>query len=440
MKKVLIITYYWYPSGGSGVQRWLKTTKYLPEFGWQPIVYTAENAEYPVLDYSLKDDINPNILEIRQPIKEPYNAYKKLFKRGEKENVKSGFIKKENESSFQKIKNNIAIWIRGNFFIPDARYLWIKPSVKYLSEYLKNNKVDAIISTGPPHSMHVIAMKLRKTFNIPWIADFRDPWTGIDFYEQLKLTKLADKKHHNLEKQVLQTADKIVTVSNSCAKSLEEICKKKVDVITNGFDNIPEDTEKDDFYKNNFVISHIGVLPENRNAPKLWDALSELTAENKNFKEKLKIELIGHIDGVVIENIKKLDLEKNLIITEYIPHNKVVSKQKMSSLLLLLINKTKDSKGILTGKLFEYLATFNPILAIGPTDGDVANILSETNAGIIIDYENKDLMKKYILQVFNSYNNNDKAIKTENSELILKYSRKELTKQYSKLLDDIVRK
>ncbi len=461
MKKVLIITYYWYPSGGSGVQRWLKTTKYLDEFGWQPIVYTAENAEYPVIDYSLKDDINPNIIEIKQPIKEPYGAYKKLFRKGKTENVKSGFIKNENESTFQKFKNNIAIWIRGNFFIPDARCLWIKPSVKYLTEYLHNNNIDAIISTGPPHSMHMIALELRKKFNIPWIADFRDPWTKIDFYEQLKLTKLADKKHHKLELEVLQTADKIVTVSNSCAKDLEAICNKKVEVITNGFDTIPKDIEKEKFYKENFVISHIGVLPENRNAPILWKALSELTTENKTFGDKLKIELIGHVDGSILEDIKKLNLNSYLKTTEYIPHDKVIAKQKMASLLLLLINKTKNSKGILTGKLFEYLATFNPILAIGPTDGDVADILSETKAGKIIDYNDKDSIKEYILEIFNNYiynynkkdgisstysNTNNRInynyinnnYNNDNSNLILKYSRKELTKEYAKILDSVL--
>ena len=204
MKRVLIITYYWPPSGGSGVQRWLKMSKYLPENGWQPVIYTAEDAEYPVEDQSLEQDVAPEAEIIRRPIVEPYTFYKKFLgiKKGEK--VKAGFINEGTKKAGWK--ENVSVWLRGNLFIPDARCWWIKPSVHYLKNYLKEHPVDAIISTGPPHSMHLIAKALHKKFNIPWIADFRDPWTDIDFYTDLKLTRYADRKHHRLEKVALDGA------------------------------------------------------------------------------------------------------------------------------------------------------------------------------------------------------------------------------------------
>ena len=200
-KKVLIITYYWPPSGGAGVQRWLKFVKYLPKFGWEPIVFTVQNGEYPVIDNSLVNDVSSNLQVIKSPIWEPYSVYKKLTGRKKEETINSGFLVESEKSKFIE---NIGKWIRGNFFIPDARKFWIKPSVKTLSNFLIKHPVDIIISSGPPHSSHLIAKKLKSKFNIPWVSDFRDPWTNIDYYKELKLTKWADQKHKVLEKDVLK--------------------------------------------------------------------------------------------------------------------------------------------------------------------------------------------------------------------------------------------
>ncbi|MBE9481851.1 MAG: glycosyl transferase family 1, partial [Bacteroidetes bacterium] len=175
MKKVLIITYYWPPSGGAGVQRWLKFVKYLREFGWEPIVYTPENPEAPDIDNSLEKDIPDNLTVIKRKIWEPYTAYKKFIGQEKEQKINAGFL---SENKKPKLSENISVWIRGNFFIPDARKFWIKPSVKFLTNYLKNNPVDAMISSGPPHSMHMIALGLKQRLGIPWLADFRDPWTN----------------------------------------------------------------------------------------------------------------------------------------------------------------------------------------------------------------------------------------------------------------------
>ena len=429
MRRVLIITYYWPPSGGSGVQRWLKMSKYLPENGWQPVVYTAEDAEYPVEDPSLQNDVAPEAEVIRRPIVEPYTFYKRFLGIRKSEKVKAGFINEGKKKSGWKEK--LSVWLRGNFFIPDARCWWISPSVKFLSKYLKEHPVDAIISTGPPHSMHLIAKTLHKKLNIPWVADFRDPWTDIDFYHDLRLTKCADRKHHRLEKQVLTEASKVVTVGWDCAKGLENHGAENVHVITNGFDDVPENgiteqSQPDDV----FTMSHVGIIGANRNPEKFWEAAGEIDIPD------FKIRLIGQTDNSVIESIKKNNIEKFVEIIPYIPHNQVVEEQLKSHVLLLFVNNTPNAKGVLTGKLFEYLASGRPVLAVGPEDGDSAKIISETDSGIVVDFDDKEKMKSVIMDFYQKYKDNQ--LVTKRSELVERFSRRNLAKEYVQLLNQTI--
>lgn len=433
MKHVLIITYYWPPSGGSGVQRWLKMSKYLPENGWQPVIYTADEAEYPVEDLSLEKDVAPEAEVIRRKIVEPYSFYKKFLGIKKNEKIKAGFINEGKKKS--SWKENVSVWLRGNLFIPDARCWWIRPSVRFLKKYLQSNPVDAIISTGPPHSMHLIAKELHKKFNIPWIADFRDPWTDIDFFSELKLTKRSLRKHHRLQHQVLTEADKVVTVGWDWAKGLESHGAKDVAVITNGYDfNIEEQSHKIDLSQD-FTMSHVGIIGAARNAVKFWEALGELLKENTldEFSKLLKIRLIGQVDNSVVESIRKNDLEKNVEIIPYIPHEEVILEQCSSQVLLLFINNSPNAKGIMTGKIFEYMASGRPIFAIGPEDGDTAIILDKTNSGFVIDFDDKERMKAAITDMFNKYKNNQ--LPTKKNEIVENYSRRSLAKEYVNLIE-----
>ena len=430
MKRVLIITYYWPPSGGSGVQRWLKMSKYLPENGWQPVIYTAEDAEYPVEDQSLMNDVAPEAEVIRRPIVEPYTFYKKFLgiKKGEK--VKAGFI--NDGAKKTGWKENLSVWLRGNLFIPDARCWWIRPSVRFLKRYLKEHPVDAIISTGPPHSMHLIAKELHKKFNIPWVADFRDPWTDIDFYKDLKLTRRSDLKHHRLERQVLSEATRVVTVGWDCAKGLENHEANNVAVITNGYDETFVKTFPETSPKPNkvFTMSHIGIIGANRNPEMFWEAISELDIP-------MKIRLIGQIDNSVIESIKRHNIENYVEIIPYIPHNQVIDEQQKSDVLLLFVNNTPNAQGILTGKLFEYIASGRPILSIGPENGDSARILNETQSGVTVDFNDKEKMKSVIRDFVEKYNDNQ--LITRHNEMVEKYSRRNLTKDFVKLLNETLK-
>ncbi len=434
MKRVLIITYYWPPSGGSGVQRWLKMSKYLPEYGWQPVIYTPEEGEYPILDASLEKDVAPEAEIIRRPIVEPYTLYKKFLGIKKSESVKVGFIK-ENRKKLGW-KENFSRWIRGNCFIPDARCLWVKPSVNYLKSYLKVHPVDAIVSTGPPHSMHLIAMKLKEATGIHWIADFRDPWTEIDYYGDLRLTRWADRKHHRLEYEVLTKADKVVTIGWDCAKSLGRLGNRNVCVIPNGFDWEVDAKPKEILLSQEFTLTHLGIVTPSRNAPQLWAALKELKEEDETFGKKLKISLVGQIDQSVLENLYAVGLKENTEIVPYIPHEQIQQAQGASQVLLLLVNNTPNAKGILTGKIFEYLASGRPILCIGPEDGDAGHILSETKAGVTVSFEDKEKMKEVVKILYHKYL--EKALPFNNSKEIEKYSRKAQAEEYAKLLEKTI--
>lgn len=430
-KKVLIITYYWPPSGGSGVQRWLKMSKYLSDFGWEPIIYTAEEGESPAIDESLFSDVRNNQIVLKKKIWEPYKLYKKFTGKKKDERMGAGFLQEKNRKS--GITEKIAVWIRGNFFIPDARKFWIKPSVKYLSSYLKENKVDAIISTGPPHSTHLIAMGVSKKLKLPWIADFRDPWTEIDFYNQLKLSNKADKKHKRLERKVLETANLTVTVSKQWAQDLKRLGAPRVEVVTNGFD--PDDfPEKSHVLTKEFSITHIGSMNKDRNPSVLWEAISELCQELDGFKQNLKLQFIGKTDYSVFESIEGIGLMSHVRNVDYMNHHDVIEEMAQSQLLLLPINNTPNVSGIIPGKLFEYLAVKRPILAIGPSSAASGEIIIECNAGSITDFNQKEELKANIRSFYDSYLAGTLNV---NSESIEPYSRKKLAEKYAELLDHL---
>jgi len=429
-KKVLIITYYWIPSGGAGVQRWVKFAKYLRDFGWEPIIYTPENPEFPSIDYSFEKDIPSDIKIIKTPIWEPYNFYRKLS--GKKnEPINAGFI---SENKKQSWKDKLSIWIRGNFLIPDPRRFWIKPSVKFLTNYLQENQIDAIITTGPPHSMHMIGLGIKKNFpNLPWLADFRDPWTNIDFYKDLNLSFIADKIHHHQENEIIQNADCVLVVSKGMKEEYELLHPKNIQVISNGYDESDVQAGKLKLDEK-FSISHIGTLNAARNPKTLWKILAKICFENQEFKTDLQIQLVGKVDFSVINDISCLNLQDNLLKIDYLSHKEAIEMQQSSQVLLLLINQSGNAKGILTGKFFEYLAAKRPILAIGPTDGDAAAILNETGAGKMVDFDDEINSRKVILDFYIQFKSKSLNIKTESVE---RFSRRSLTGELAKLLDTL---
>lgn len=434
MKKVLILTYYWPPSGGAGVQRWLKFVKYLREYGWEPVVYTVENGELPVTDDSLFQDIPAGVEIIKRPIWEPYMIYKRFSGKKKGEKINAGFL---NENKKQGFKDKMSIWIRGNFFIPDARKFWIKPSTKYLRDYLKTNSVDAIISSGPPHTMHMIALGIKKHYpQLPWVADFRDPWTNIDFYDQLMLFGWADKKHHRMEKQVLLKADKVVSIGQQMNNEFAGMLQQrngdpnKCTVIPNGYDT--EDVAIDVNEKDEkFSLAHIGTLVKDRNPDVLWKVLDRMTKNDATFRDRLEIKLVGKVDFYVMNQLEEHGLMPYVRKIDYLPHDQVIREQGRSHVLLLLVNNTRNAKGILTGKFFEYMASGNPVLAIGPEDGDLAAIIHATGSGRISGFSDEAALERNLRSFF------DGAELSRNEAEIARYSRRELTRSLAALLNEM---
>ncbi len=435
MKKVLVITYYWPPSGGAGVQRWLKFVKYMRGFGWEPVVYTAENGEMPVVDHSLEKDVPPSITVLKRPIWEPYTIYKRFIGRKKDDKINASFLSENKKAG---LTEKISVWIRGNFFIPDARRFWVKPSVQYLSSYIRQHNINYVISSGPPHSMHLIALGLKKNNpQLKWVADFRDPWTNIDFYEKLMLSRRADKKHHAQELSVLQHADFVLSIGESMNQEFLSIYQKaggkntlKFGVITNGFDDddVSESKQQRD---SRFSIAHIGTLVKDRNPETLWKVLRKLSDENTAFKSRLEIKLVGKVDIYVKEQLERYGLTPFVTKIDYLPHDKVIEEQQKSGVLLLLVNQTKNAKGILTGKFFEYMASPAPTLAIGPVDGDLARILADTNSGLISSFNDEKALEANILSYFNG------NAPQKNMARVMQYSRRELTRQLCDLLNGL---
>lgn len=433
VKKVLILSYYWPPAGGAGVQRWLKFVKYLRDFGWEPVVYTAENGEMPVLDNSLSKDVPEGVEVLKRPIWEPYRLYKWFSGRKKDDKINASFL---NENKTPGLLEKLSVWIRGNFFIPDARVFWIKPSAGFLKAYISKHNIQYLISSGPPHSMHLIALKLKNTFpELKWVADFRDPWTNIDFYSKLMLTPGADRKHKRLEAQVLLKSDLVLSIGQHMSEEFKTIylnhggkTPDKFKVITNGYDEedvLVNEKRKDEA----FSLAHIGTLVKDRNPEVLWRVLGKLVKENAELKSKLQIKLVGKVDLFVKERLAAHQLSAYVKYIEYLPHDEVIREQQRSKVLLLLVNNTPNARGILTGKFFEYMASGSPILAIGPVDGELAGILKETECGFISGFEDETELKKHLLQLFT----HPELI--PNSEKIKHYSRKALTEQLSAVLN-----
>lgn len=424
MKKVLIITYYWPPAGGPGVQRWLKFVKYLPDFGIEPIVYCPDNPNYPFTDTSLVPDIDSDLTVLKTSIREPYK-WAQLFSKSKTTNLSKGLISNQKK---QSVLEKLLLFVRGNFFIPDARISWVRPSISFLSDYILTHKIDTIVTTGPPHSLHLIGLQLKQKHSIKWMADFRDPWTQIGYHKKLKLSSFAQKKHKTLEATVLQTADEILVTSLKTKTLFSELTSTPISVLTNGFDfEISSDTPLD----SKFTLSHIGSLFEGRNPSVLWKVLSDLINESEDFAAAFQLNLIGSVSKEVMGAICSFGLESYVCNTGYIPHSDVLESQKKTQLLLLIEEDSKETEYIIPGKLFEYMASKRPIIAIGPQASDIEKILNQTLAGTYFRYDEGAALRTLLLQHFEAYKLQKLNVDSIGLEA---YSRKSLTQQLAQKL------
>jgi glycosyltransferase involved in cell wall biosynthesis len=397
VKKLLIITYNWPPCGGIGVLRCLKFVKYLRKFGWEPVVYIPEGAEYPYLDRSNLKDIPENLTVIKGKIFEPFKIFKILTGR-KNANLNNIVHVREKQSVFDKL----GVFVRGNFFIPDARSLWIKPSVKLLTKYVAENKIDAIFTDGPPHTNTVIGTRLSTITGIPHLADFQDPWTQVDYYKLFKITTWADKIHRHMEQESIKQSKKITIASPSWAVDLESIGAKNVDVLYYGYD-------EDDFAKINpkadkfFTFCHSGLLGFDRNPEGFFAAMESLNKEIPGFKKDFRLKLIGQVDFEVTNSVNKHNLSDQVIFLGTVQRD--ISLQEICNAwaLLLPLNKANNAKGRMPGKLYEYLRAKRPVISFGPNDSDVTAIINDYKVGANFIYTDSESIKKHVKSLYLNY-------------------------------------
>lgn len=428
MTRILIICYYWPPAGGPGVQRWLKFVKYLPQFGIEPVVYIPKNPSYPLQDESLVNEIPEDVEVISQPIFEPYSLAN-IFSKKHTKDLSAGIISEEKKQSFLQ---KVMLYIRGNFFIPDARKFWVKPSVNFLENYITDNPVDAIITTGPPHSLHLIGLALKQKLGVKWIADFRDPWTTIGYHEKLRLSPKSQKKHQNLEAKVLNTADHLLVTSPSTQRDFEQKTNVPVTCITNGFDEVELDAVELD---RDFTLSHIGSLLSERNPVMLWEILAKLKQERVDFAERLKIKLAGKVSDAVLQSLEEFGLKPNVDMLGYLSHQDALRAQRSTFALLLLEIDSPETQVIIPGKVFEYLAARRPVVGIGPEDSDFFELIENNGAGKCFNYHEAERLERYILELFESFKAG-KNLKCEGN--IEKFTRKNLTGQLAETINKII--
>ena len=460
MKRVLIISYYWPPTGGSGVQRWVKFAKYLPSEGWQPVIYTPENPEQLAVDESLAAEVPAEAEIIKTHITEPYELYKKFLKKSghSKEAVEVNPVNAQNKTFAQKA----AMWVRGNLFRPDPRCLWIRPSVKFLKKYLKEHPVDLIVSTGPPQSMHIIGMKLARETGLPWIADFRDPWTKIFYFKHLSMTRATERWHRRMEKRVLDEASVVVAVSPLVQQEFQNMTQTPVELITNGFDECDfeqgapdqsgvshpgpdQATNIDSDQKSrlaaggpdkDFVITHTGLFAADGNPTTLWKVLAAKCTKDEEFRKHLRIRFVGKTDDAILEAVREEGLDGHLTDMGYQPHAVAIREQRTASLLILPLRKEPEYRAVLPGKLFEYLASWRPVLGIGQPDGAMSMILNTTKTGVVLNWEDEASITRFIDLC---WKNHLKGELTVDDADISQFTRRNLTHRMAELFDRLTR-
>jgi len=422
MKRVLILTYYWPPAGGPGVQRWLKFVKYLEGFGWKAHILTVKDGTYSALDQDLEKEVPANITVYKTKSSDPFRFYNML--KGKKDGSVS--VALINIDKKRSVVDRLAMYIRSNFFIPDARKGWKKYACKAAFKIIASENIDLIVSTGPPHSTHLSGLKIKHKIDIPWLADLRDPWTTVYYNDMLPRsgrTKRIDKK---LEDAVLKHADAVTVVSPGMQEEFADR-NTHVNVVMNGFDMadmVSGKEEKESAGESEFSLVYTGNFKPNQHVPTIWDGICELIREDEGFAKDFKLRFVGNVDSSVPEYFESKGVSGNLDLVSYVPHAEATRIMTSSSTLLFVVPQSGNNKLIITGKLFEYLASGRPVISVGPVDGDAAAILKDTARADMYDYSEKEQFKQKLLSLYTDWKAGDGHLNSLDTGMLEKYSRR----------------
>lgn len=423
MRNVLIIAYYWPPAGGPGVQRWLYFVRYLEAFGVRPILFIPEKPYYPLRDEALCELLPKDLTVYTSRFWEPY-ALAGVLGRKTTRRVSSGMLDKKQPGWSERLMR----WVRGNVFIPDARKFWLRPALRQLPAILEKEQVELVITTGPPHSVHLIGQALQKQ-GLRWVADFRDPWTDIGYHEYMYLGRRARRRHQQLEAGVLGSADALITTSHTTAEAFRNQTTQPVHVVTNGYDQEPGNGAQPE---GPFRLVFIGSLLAGRNPTALWEAIRWVAEADKAFRDRIQISLTGLISEEARQHLQDTGVWEWVDVHPYIPHAAAMAQLRQAQILLLPEIDTPQTKGILPGKLFEYMAAARPILAIGPEGWEAARIVQETGTGAAFAHGETEAIATQLKQWFDTY---QKGELTGNTAKIAPYHRKALT---GKLVNEVL--
>lgn len=433
MKNLLVIAYYFPPSGGPGVQRVLKHIKYIREFGWNPIVFTVKDAQYPAFDFSLLNEIPADVKVIKSKIFEPYDLYRLFTGKKKGVAIDVNTIKKEGQKI--GLKEKIAEFIRATLFIPDARIGWYFSSKKELNSLIKEYKIDAVYSSSPPYTCSLIARYIKRKLKIPWIAGFRDPWT--DFISSPKRWYFPKKIDKFLEKSVFSESD---IVECAWIGIIKDALKKYPNLDNSKFIHNPNGFDSADYpliYKvknNKFTLTYTGSMYGRRNPESLFQAINHLILKNAIEKNSFHIRLIGRFGQEIHEMIEKSGIKENIEVINYLPHSESLKYLMQSDALLLIVDESKESEEIVPGKVYEYLGTKIPLLVIAPEQSAIADLMIETGAGLLAHQSDINKISKNFQTLYNNWKSGI-SLDTLNENAISKYERKESAKKLAEQLD-----
>lgn len=429
---MLIVTYYWPPGSNPGVLRMLKTCKYLPEFGWQPVILTVKDGSYPSVDETLEGKVDSSVKVFKTQSWEPFRLFN--FLTGKKGNT--GTVGMANIKDSKGLISRLSLWVRANIFIPDARLGWVPFAYKRAKKLIEEEGIDVVFTTGPPQSTHLVGLKLKKKLGIPWVMDLRDPWTGIYYNKFLPRTRLARNKDKDLEVEAVSAADYITTVSKGLKNEFWSV-NKNIELIYNGFDEDDFDFEPVGKLKNKFRVCFFGNLLPNQDIDGLWKGIKTALEAKKELAVNFELIFVGNVHEEILVKLQKLMPGTTIEKRPYMPHSEAVKMMSSVDVLLFIIPDAEDNELILTGKLFEYLASGSEILAVGPVNGNAAEVLDKTGRGRMLAYDDFEGLKNEIFRMYKKKSDNQNPENYSLDRTTLFFSRKHQTMRLSGVFDDV---
>lgn len=434
MKKVLIISYYYPPSGGSGVQRWMYFSKYLGEFGIDPYIITVDekHASYKFIDNKFLEHVK-DVHVYRTKTLEPLRMYSKMLSGDERLSIPQGFAGESKPGLFRKLSR----FIRGNFFIPDARIGWNRYAYHKAKEIIEKENIELVITNGTPHSTHLIGLKLKKKLGVKWICDLRDPWTEAYYNKDLFRTSIARTIDARMEREVLAKADMVTTIGPGMVKLLNKKLPSgehsKVHFVYNGYDaELFKGLEKQP--TNKFVILHLGILSESQPILSFIKVLKSVIDQVEEMKNNLIVRFVGKVSPSILSEMNQYIPEVNYEQIDYVPHSEAIQYMLNANLLLNSLADTQESELLISGKLMEYVASGNPILVLGNPEGDAANLLKTVDRAKVFDRQNTNGMDSFLIDIYSRWSGGERYPKGD----FYMYSRHETTRIYAKLIDELI--